>query len=1175
MVQFVHLHNHSEYSLLDGAARIKELVAKSAALGMPAVAVTDHGNMFGVLKLYEECKKVSKEREAEGLPGIKPIIGCEFYVAPRSRFLKEGKEDKSTYHLVLLAENQQGYRNLCKLNAVAYLEGFYYKPRIDREILRQHSEGLICLSACLAGEVIQAMLENDLEAAYAIAQDYLDIFDRDHYFIELQDHGLEEQRLTNPQLIKLARDLNIGLVCTNDCHYINREDADWHDMLLCVQTGRLRSDPLRMRFPNSEFYLKSPEEMQLLFGEYPEALANTVRIAERCQVNLDKHAQVDLPVVQVPEGYDLETYLRFLCEEGLKKRYPEVTPELRERLEYELGIIISMRFPGYFLIVWDLINFCHQNGIRVGPGRGSAAGSLVAYCLGITNIDPIRYNLIFERFLNPERVSMPDIDTDFCVVRRGEVIDYLVAKYGEDKVGQIVTFGTMKSKLVVKDVGRALDIPIPEVNKITKLIPNDLKMTLSKALKESAELKEMYDNDERVRELWDISMKLEGMPRHTGTHAAGVVISPAPVVDYMPCFKVGENILTTQFEKEQVEEQGLVKMDILGLRNLTVIGDALKNIKQSRGLDIDIDNIPLDDQAVYEMLSAGDTDGVFQLESDGMRTYLRALKPERIEDIIAMVALYRPGPLEGGMVSDFIKRKHGETKVVYPHPMLEPVLAETYGVMVYQEQIMQVASTMAGFTLGQADELRRAMGKKKAEVLAAKRKDFLEGALKNGVSEKTANEVFDLMEFFSGYGFNKSHSAAYGVVTYQTAWLRCHYAPEYMAAILTSFMQSADKVTTYIEACRNAGLEILPPDINLSYTDFSVHDGKVRFGLAAIKNVGREIINQIIEERNANGNFTSLTDLCSRINLNKRILESLIRSGALDSLGGKRSQYLAVYEQALELGRRYAEQQASQQLSLFDFGLEQAQAVEVELPPIPELDTMDLLRMEKESIGFYVSGHPLDAYTEKLRPIINHKLSDLPELKDRTFLRIAGLVTQNQNRLTKKGDSMAIFTLEDKLASVRCVCFPKAYADARQYLADGTPVLVNGRLQVEDEERISVIVEAVYGLEGMDFLDVPKGQERPSQPQEEGGRYPRRRQAPAPAAKPHAIVYVRVPDENSLSDIRRLAKDKGGLLEVVPYYNDIRRYQRGLGLQVDDEVVDLYKVHFGESNVVVKVQQQS
>ena len=1171
MVQFVHLHNHSEYSLLDGAARIKGMVAKCAALNMPAVAVTDHGNMFGVLKLYEECKKVSKERAAEGLPPVKPIVGCEFYVAPRSRFLKEGKEDKSAYHLVLLAENQQGYRNLCKLNAIAYLEGYYYKPRIDHEVLRAHSEGLICLSACLAGEVIQAMLEGDNEAAYKVAREYLDIFDHDHYFIELQDHGLEEQRLTNPMLIKLARDLNIGLVCTNDCHYIDRTDAEWHDMLLCVQTGRLRNDPMRMRFPNDEFYLKSPEEMQQLFGEWPEALSNTVKIAERCQINLDKHPQADLPIVTVPEGYDLESYLRYLCEKGLAERYPDVTPELKERLDYELGIINHMRFPGYFLVVWDLVNFCHENGIRVGPGRGSAAGSLVAYCLGLTNIDPIRYKLIFERFLNPERVSMPDIDTDFCVVRRGEVIDYLVNKYGAEKVGQIITFGTMKSKLVVRDVGRALDMPIPEVNKIAKLIPNDLKMTIPKALQESQELKQLYDEDERVKELMDMSMKLEGMPRHTGTHAAGVVIAPAPVTDYMPCFKIGENILTTQFEKEQVEEQGLLKMDILGLRTLTVIGDALDNIRKSRDEDLDIDKIPLDDKATYEMLCNGDTGGVFQLESDGMRSYLKALHPERIEDIIAMVALYRPGPLEGGMVSDFIKRKHGETKVVYPHPMLKPVLEETYGVMVYQEQIMQVASTMAGFTLGQADELRRAMGKKKAEVLAAKRKDFLEGSRKNGVEDKVANEVFDLMEFFSGYGFNKSHSAAYGIVSYQTAYLRCHYGPEFMAAMLTSFMENAEKVTTYIEECRKTGLEILPPDINLSYTNFSVADGKIRFGLAAIKNVGREVIDQIIAERDKGGKFTSLTDLCSRITVNKRILEGLIRSGALDSLGGKRSQYLAVYEQALEIGRRYVEEKASEQLSLFDFGVEQKKLMEVELPQIAELEKMELLHMEKESIGFYVSGHPLDEYTEKLRPIVNHRLSDIPALSDRAFLRVAGLVTQSQNRLTKKGDSMAIFSLEDKTTAVRCVAFPKAYAESRSAIVEGTPVLVNGRLQVEDDERFTIIVDSVFALEGMDFLEAPKGTEAPKPKEDDkNSRYPRRHKEQA-AEKPQAIVYIRVPDSSHLADIRRLAADRAGSMEVVPYYSDIQRYQRGLGLQVDSDVVDLYKVHFGEQNVVVKV----
>lgn len=1173
MVEFVHLHNHSEYSLLDGAARIKDMVKKCASLNMPAVAVTDHGNMFGVLKLYEECKKVSKEREAEGLPPIKPIIGCEFYVAPRSRFFKEGKEDKNAYHLILLAENQQGYKNLCKLNAIAYLEGFYYKPRIDHEVLRAHSEGLICLSACLAGEVIQAMLEGDNEAAYEVAREYLDIFGKDNYFIELQDHGLEEQRLTNPLLIKLAQDLGVGLVCTNDCHYIDREDSEWHDMLLCVQTGRLRDDPTRMRFPNSEFYLKTPEEMQRLFGEWPEALSNTVKIAERCQVNLDKHPQADLPIVTVPEGYDLESYLRYLCEEGIKKRYPEVTPELRERLEYELGIINHMRFPGYFLVVWDLINFCHESGIRVGPGRGSAAGSLVAYCLGITNIDPIKYNLIFERFLNPERVSMPDIDTDFCVVRRGEVIDYLVEKYGEDKVGQIVTFGTMKSKLVVRDVGRALDLPIPEVNSIAKLIPNDLHMTLPKALQDSAELKQLYDGDERIRELMDISMKLEGMPRHTGTHAAGVVIAPAPVTDYMPCFKVGENILTTQFEKEQVEEQGLLKMDILGLRTLTVIGDALDNIRQSRGEELDIDQIPLDDKETYDMLCNGETGGVFQLESDGMRSYLRALHPERIEDLIAMVALYRPGPLEGGMVTDFIKRKHGETKVNYPHPMLKPVLEETYGVMVYQEQIMQVASTMAGFTLGQADELRRAMGKKKAEVLAAKRQDFLAGARQNNVDDKTANEVFDLMEFFSGYGFNKSHSAAYGIVSYQTAYLRCHYAPEFMAAMLTSFMENADKVTAYIEECRKTGLEILPPDINLSYTNFSVTDGKIRFGLAAIKNVGREVINQIIAEREKGGNFTSLTDFCSRIVVNKRILEGLIRSGALDSLGGKRSQYLQVYEQALEIGRRYAEEQASQQLSLFDFGVEQKQLMEVELPQIAELDKMELLHMEKDSIGFYISGHPLDEYIDKLKPIVNHRLSELPELQDKTRLRVAGLVTGNQNRLTKKGDSMAIFYLEDKTAAVRCVVFPRPYAESRSAIVEGMPVIVNGRLQVEDENRYSIIVGTMYALEGMDFLDAPKGQEAPKpKPDEDEGRYPRRRQEQQPE-KARAVVYVRVPDSSHLADIRRLAADNRGGLEVVPYYNDIQRYQRGLGILVDDAAVDLYKVEFGSDNVVVRVQK--
>lgn len=1174
MSNFVHLHNHSEYSLLDGAARIKKMVAKAAKLNMPAVAVTDHGNMFGVLKLYEECKKVSAARKEEGLPPVKAIIGCEFYVAPRTRFLREGKEDKSAYHLVLLAENQTGYKNLCKLNEVAYLEGFYYKPRIDHDILKECSEGVICLSACLAGEIPQAFLDGEVEEAYKIANEYIEIFGKDNFFIEIQDHGIQEQLESNPMLIKLAKDLGLGLVCTNDCHYIDREDATWHDVLLCVQTGRLYSDPVRMRFPSDNFYMKTKEEMEEMFGAYPEAFENTVKIAERCNVQLEKHPLVDVPQFDNPEGYNSETYFRYLVEEGFKKRYPVSTPELLERMEYEIGIINEMRFPDYFLVTWDLMNFCHENGIRVGPGRGSAAGSIVAYCLGITNIDPMKYDLIFERFLNPERVSMPDIDTDFCVVRRGEVIDYMVEKYGAEKVGQIVTFGTMKAKMVLKDVGRVLDIPLPEVNRIAKLVPADLKMTLEKALKESAELAAIYEADPMIKNLIDISMKLEGMPRHTGTHAAGVVISPTSVADYMPCLKMGENILTTQFEKEQVEEQGLLKMDILGLRTLTVIGDALDNIKKSSGIDIDIDEIPLDDKKTYEMLSRGETGGVFQFESEGMRSYLRMLQPERIEDLIAMVALYRPGPLEGGMVTSFIDRKHGKEKIEYPHQMLEPVLEETYGVMVYQEQIMQVASTMAGFSLGEADELRRAMGKKKAEVLAAKRAVFVEGSVKNDVDPKIADEVFSLMEFFSGYGFNKSHSAAYGIVSYQTAWLRCNYGPEFMAAMLTSFMETAEKVTVYIEECRKTGIEILPPDINQSYTNFSVTDGKIRFGLAAIKNVGREIVNHIIEEREENGDFTSLGDLCSRLIMNKRVLEGLIKGGALDSFGAKRSQLLAVYENALELGKKLAQEKASSQMSLFDFGVSEEQTLEIQMPMIPELEQMELLNMEKESIGFFVSGHPLDHYADSLKTIVNCKIGQLPRMKDGTRVKLAGLVTQNQIRLTKKGDSMAIFVLEDKMSSVRCVLFPKGFAISRPALIDANPVLVNGRLQVEDDDRISIIVDSVYGLEGMNFLEVPKGQEAPPEEEESGdGKFRRRKKAVD--AVPKGIVYIRVPDQSKLDDIRRIASAHRGEIDVVPYYMDMERYQRGLNIAVDISAIEELKIRFGNENVVLKVENKN
>ena len=1163
---FVHLHAHTEYSLLDGAARIKDVVKRAVELGMPAVAITDHGAMFGVLKLYNECKKA----------GINPVIGCEVYVAPRSRFDKEAGVDNRYYHLVLLAENQQGYRNLCKIVSAGYLEGYYYKPRVDHELLRKYKDGLICLSACLAGEVLQAMLDDDLERAYEVAKEHLDIFGKDHYFIELQDHGMEEQKRTNPLLIKLAKDLGIGLVATNDNHYVYQEDADAHEILLCVQTGKTRDDETRMTFPSDQFYLKSREEMELLFGEYPEALDNTVKIAERCHVNLDKHAMVDIPEYDVPEGFTLESYLRYLCEKGLKERYPEITPEIQERLDYELGIINQMKFPGYFLIVWDMINFCKENGIRTGPGRGSAAGSLVAYSLGITKIDPLRYGLIFERFLNPERVSMPDIDSDFCVIRRGEVIDYLVQKYGADKVGQIVTFGTLKAKLVVRDIGRVLGMSVPDVNKIAKLIPADLHMTVKQAIEDSDELRGLYENDPLIKELLDYAMKLEGLPRHTGTHAAGVVIAPAPVTDYMPALKIGDNILTTQFEKEPVEEQGLLKMDILGLRTLTVIGDALDNIEQSQGIEIDLDNIPLDDTKTYEMLAAAETGGVFQLESDGMRAYLKQLRPERIEDVIAMVALYRPGPMD--MIDDFIKRKHGEIKVEYPHPLLKPILEETYGVMIYQEQVMQSASTLAGFTLGQSDNLRRIMGKKKPELLPPERERFVAGCKAiNNIDEKKSSEIFDIIESFAGYGFNKSHAAAYGVVSYQTAWLRCNYPAEFMAAILTSFMEVADKITAYIEECHHMGLEILPPDINESYTNFTVSNGNIRFGLAAIKGMGREIVDEIIAEREKNGRFTSLDDLSRRIPLNKRVVEAMVKAGALDCFGAKRSQLLAVFEQSLEMGRKYVQEKASSQLSLFDFGMEEQRLVETELPNIPEFSQLELLAMEKESIGFFVSGHPLDEYREIIKNVASHNVETLKGAKNRSKVRVAGLVAQNKPRLTKNGESMSIFNLEDKFGQVRCLVFPKCYSECRDILNNGTVVLAEGRYQVEDDDSSCIVLENVHKLEDMEFMTVPKGQELPKQEEEPQGHgahpYPRRQKKHA--EKSVGKLFVRVADSDVLPALRQAAVDFPGQIELIPYYNDTKRYHNNLGLFVNVGVVDDLKSAYGAANVVLKLQKQS
>ncbi len=1169
---FVHLHNHTEYSLLDGAARIKDLVQRAKELDMPALAISDHGVMYGVLTFYKACQK----------EGIKPIIGCEVYVAQRTRFDKQPRLDDASYHLLLLVENNEGYANLCKLISQAYLEGFYYRPRVDKELLRQYSKGLICLSACLAGEVLQQLLAGDETTARKTILEYQDIFGKENYYIELQNHGLDEQMRTNPLLYKLAKELGAAVVATNDLHYVKKEDSDAHDILLCVQTGKTKDDPNRMSFSTNEFYLKSKQEMELALGEYPEALGNTLVIAERCNMNFDL-GNLYLPNYRVPEGHTLFTYLAELCHKGLQERYDFVTQELKERLEYELDVIKKMDYPGYFLITWDMINYARSQGIFVGPGRGSAAGSLVAYTLGITNIDPIRYGLIFERFLNPERISMPDIDTDYCYVRRGEVIDYLVGKYGADKVGQIITFGTMKAKAAIKDVGRVLGMPYADVDKVAKLVPETLGITLSEALASSLEFGELYESDEKVHRLVDYALALEGIPRHASTHAAGVVIAKEPIQNYMPVQKLGEGIVTTQFEKDQVEEQGLLKMDLLGLRTLTVIGDALKNIKLSQRLDVDIDKIPLDDAKTFAMLGAGETIGVFQLESDGMRKYLRGLKPERIEDIVAMVALYRPGPLEGGMVEDFISRKHGQTKVEYLHPMLEPILAETYGVMVYQEQVMQTASTMAGFSMGESDELRRAMGKKKAEVLEKQRENFLAGAKRKNVQPKLANDIFDLMYKFAGYGFNKSHSAAYAIITYQTAWLRANYPVEFMAAILTSIMDTMDKIPKYLEECRQMGITILPPDINESQDNFTVTGNQIRFGLAAIKNVGREAVTEIIADREANGAFTSLNNLCERLTLNRRMLESLIKGGALDCFGAKRSQLLAVLEEVLVLNRQASKAKDSQQMSLFDFGMAEGPLVEINLPVMEELSHIELLAMEKEMIGFFISGHPLDQYETLIKQVSARSVVSLAEEMPNTTVKVVGIIGQVQKRLTKNGDAMAIFVLEDKESTIRCVAFPKAYEEARLQITDGQVVLLTARTKL-DGDNVQLIIENVYGMDDVQLLDVPAGQEAPKRPNNDNARHYNgynnngynngrngKDKEEKNAATNTAKLYLRLPTSGFTKEVKEIAADFAGGVDLVLYFEDLQRYQKNPVAQVSLAVIDVLKEKWGEENVFLKI----
>ncbi|MGB9920618.1 MAG: DNA polymerase III subunit alpha [Moorellales bacterium] len=1052
---FVHLHLHSEYSLLDGACRLEKAVAEAARQNMPALAITDHGVMYGVADFYRLAKQ----------QGIKPILGAEVYVARRSRFDRQGQEEQSPFHLVLLARDYRGYQNLLRLVSRAYLEGFYYKPRVDRELLAEHREGLIALSACLAGEIPALFLKGREEEAVAAASWYREVFGPENFFLELQDHELAEQKRANRFLVDLARRLDLPLVATNDVHYLKREDATLHDVLLCIQTGKTLEDSKRLEFPTQEFYFKTGEEMARIFAEVPEALANTLAIAERCQVELP-FGRLHLPHYPVPEGHTAESYLRHLCLEGLKERGLLHREEYRRRLEYELEVIFKMGFAGYFLVVWDLVNFAHREGILTGPGRGSAAGSLVAYALGITQIDPLRYDLLFERFLNPERVSMPDIDIDFCFERRGEVLDYLTRRYGGDRVAQIITFGTMAARAAIRDVGRVLNLPLSEVDRLAKLVPAELGISLDRALEESPELRQAYEGDDRVRQLLDFARALEGTPRHASTHAAGVVIAPEPLVNFLPLQKSPDGPVTTQFAMHVIEELGLLKMDVLGLRTLTVIGDTLKLIAQSGQQPPDLDNLSLEDPKTYALLSSGESVGVFQLESSGMRTLLRSLRPERFEDLVALVALYRPGPLGSGMVEDFIRRKHGQVEVKYLHPSLEPILRDTYGVILYQEQVMRIASELAGFTLGEADLLRRAMGKKKPEVLAAQRSRFLEGAVARGVAEETAAQIFDLMEYFAGYGFNRSHSAAYALVAYQTAYLKANYPVQFMAALLTSVRNHPDKVPVYIEECRRLGIEILPPDVNASLADFSIAGNAIRFGLAAVKNVGEGAIESILRAR-ADGPFGSLADFCRRVDLrqvNKRVIESLIRCGAMDSLGAGRARLLAGLDACLEAGQRRQEDRLRGQLSLFDLasGREEL-ASEVELPEVPEYSPQELLAMEKEMLGFYVSGHPLAEYRKQLAVHTNYSLAELGQVEEGTVVKVGGLVGQVRRLTTKRNEVMAAVVLEDTTGTVEVLVFPRLLESAREFLQSGQVVIVEGRTDGA-EEGVKILADRVRPL---------------------------------------------------------------------------------------------------------------
>ena len=1148
-MSFAHLHVHTEYSLLDGSNKIKEYVARVKELGMNSAAITDHGVMYGVIDFYREARK----------QGINPILGCEVYVAPNSRFDREvtGGDDRY-YHLVLLAENNEGYENLTKIVSKGFVEGYYYKPRVDKELLRTYHKGIIALSACLAGEVPRYLTKGMYEEAKDRALEYQEIFGKGNYFLELQDHGIPDQQLVNQQLMKLSQETGIELVATNDVHYTYADDAKAHDILLCIQTGKKLADENRMRYEGGQYYVKSEEEMAALFPYARQALENTQKIADRCSVEIE-FGVTKLPKYDVPEGYTSWEYLQKLCYEGLDQRYRTPSQELKDRLAYELDTIRHMGYVDYFLIVWDFIKYAKDHGIAVGPGRGSAAGSIVSYCLGITTIDPIHYQLLFERFLNPERVSMPDIDVDFCYERRQEVIDYVTRKYGKDCVAQIVTFGTLAARGVIRDVGRVMDLPYAYVDSIAKMIPQELGITIDKALQMNPELRKLYESDETVTHLIDMAKRLEGLPRHCSMHAAGVVICQKPVEEYVPLSRAADGTITTQFIMTTLEELGLLKMDFLGLRTLTVIQNAVQ-LARKKQPDLQIDKIDYNDKAVLDYIGTGKTEGIFQLESGGMKNFMKELQPHSLEDVIAGISLYRPGPMD--FIPQYIRGKNDRSSITYDCPQLEPILAPTYGCIVYQEQVMQIVRDLAGYTLGRSDLLRRAMSKKKAAVMEKERKTFVygdeetgvPGCIKNGIDEQTANKIYDEMIDFAKYAFNKSHAAAYAVVSYQTAWLKYYYPVEYMAALMTSVIDNPTKVAEYIYVCRQMGIKILPPDINKGEADFSVDGGDIRYGLAAIKSIGRPVIRAIVNDRKELGEFRNLEDFITRISsrelMNKRLVENLIKAGALDVLGGTRKQFMSIYIQIVDHMQQEKKNSMVGQMSLFDMvSEEQKEEFQIRMPDVGEYTKENLLGFEKEVLGVYVSGHPLESYEEEWRKVISATTADFqvdPEVgytkvRDGAREIIGGIIVEKTVKHTKTNQMMAFLTVEDLFGTVEVVVFPRDYEKYRQYLEEDNKIFVKGRVSEEDDKASKLICEKI----------LPFGQKKKE-------------------------LWIQFPDKETYLEEEAITygylADSEGNDEVVIYCEKekiVKKLPANKNISINPQILSRLMNHFGENRVKV------